>query len=147
VIDELAQAHAGDTVTIAINRGGNPTSVTVPTWSLADRRRATALSQVVPLQRATLGIQVSDQTGANGLLVAGIQASGPAQGSGLYPGVTIIAVDGQPIRTFTDILVATYTHRSGEAVTVTFTNPDGSIGTALITLADGTASAGATTQI
>jgi putative serine protease PepD len=71
---------------------------------------------------------------AQGLLVTGIDPSGPAQAAGLATGDVITSVNGQPAVSTDQIVALTLTKRPGDKVTVDYTR-NGSTRSATLTLA------------
>jgi len=88
--------------------------------------------------RAILGIEVGDETGAvSGVLVGGVEDGGPAAAAGLQPGDTITAIGDSEISSITDLQTALADHSPGDEVSITWTAADGGTQTATAKLIAG----------
>ena len=90
-----------------------------------------------------LGVEIADVTtnsGANEVLVRGLQAGGPAAAAGIHKGDVITAIDGTSVDSTEALIAAVRTHQPGDDVRVTYER-DGSRHTVTVTLANSTASA------
>jgi putative serine protease PepD len=89
---------------------------------------------------AYLGLQVSslsaavDSGAAKGLLITGIDPSGPAQKAGLQVGDVITTIDGQQAVRTDQLVFVTLTKQPGDKVEIGYTR-DGNPATATVTLA------------
>lgn len=100
---------------------------------------ATASTSTIHLGNpAFLGVSV-EAAGGQGAGVAQVAAGTPAARAGLVAGDTITAVDGTAVRTPTALVQALGTHRPGDSVTITWTDPSGRKHSANVTLASGPA--------
>jgi S1-C subfamily serine protease len=91
--------------------------------------------KVVESHRAYLGIQVAETTIA-GVLVAGLEAGGPAAEAGLEQGDLITAIDGEPTPTAAELTRVLATKQPGQIAEVDVTHPDGTAATVSVTLGE-----------
>jgi putative serine protease PepD len=86
--------------------------------------------------RAYLGINVAQTLGGRGLLVAGVQANGPAAKAGITQGDLITSVNGQPVPTVSQLGSVLAAQSPGKQVTVHVVRPDGSQADVKVTLGE-----------
>jgi S1-C subfamily serine protease len=72
-----------------------------------------------------------------GVVVAGLIANGSAAAAGLTQGDVITAVDGTSVSTSTGLQSVILSHKPGDSVSVTYTDPSSQTQTATVTLASG----------
>jgi putative serine protease PepD len=94
------------------------------------KRIADKITSGQPLSHAALGIQLQPSTSSNGqtetqsgepgAVVAVVTSGGPADGAGLKAGDRITAVDGDPVRSGSELQGRIGTYSPGDQVTVTF---------------------------
>jgi S1-C subfamily serine protease len=91
---------------------------------------------------ARLGVQGADldaeraaALGRTGAVVTDVEAGGPADQGGLLPGDLVTAVDAQPVRSISELVVALRDRRPGDVITLSYLR-DGQTGQSTVTLAD-----------
>ena len=93
-----------------------------------------AHGKVIDTHRAYLGISIAD-TG-NGVYVGTVTPGGPAAKAGLKVGDVIVAVNGTPTPSSSDLGTVLAGSKPGQAATVKFMNQDGTSGTVKVTLGE-----------
>lgn len=86
---------------------------------------------------AVLGVDVTDNGGAGGVPVSGVQPGSSADQAGLSNGDVITAIDGRRVTSATQLRDAILAHRSGDQVVVTWTDAGGQSHTATVRLGSG----------
>ena len=86
---------------------------------------------------AFLGVSVQD--GASGATVAGVLSGGAAESGGLAAGDVITSIDGTAISSADDVGSALSGYDPGDRVQVSWTTPEGTTGSAIVTLGTGPA--------
>ncbi|MFN8123648.1 MAG: trypsin-like peptidase domain-containing protein [Thermoleophilia bacterium] len=87
---------------------------------------------------AFLGVRLSPRaTGGGGAVLSGVVAGSPAAGAGLRAGDTVTAVDGTRVASGAGLAGLIGRHRPGDVVTVTWTDADGAVRSAQVTLVTG----------
>jgi S1-C subfamily serine protease len=111
----------GVNVSIASQGGGNDgVGFAVPidtAVSVAER-----LVSGEPITNGYLGIGVADPTGssaAGGALVQQVEPEGPAAAAGLQQGDVVLAIDGDPVGSASDLVAAVRSRQPGSDVTLT----------------------------
>ncbi len=89
--------------------------------------------RVTESHRAYLGVRVADTT-AGGVLVARVEAGGPADRAGIRPGDLITAIGGHPTPTTEALAAVLAGYRPGDQVRVDVLHRDGGRGTVTVTL-------------
>jgi putative serine protease PepD len=84
--------------------------------------------------RAYLGVQLSGNTGGQGVLVAAVVAGGPAAKAGVRAGDVLISVNGKPTQTYDDLASVLANLKPGQSVRVGLLHPDGTRATVQVTL-------------
>jgi S1-C subfamily serine protease len=87
--------------------------------------------------RGMIGVSVADVSTSGGALVQSVTSGSPAAGAGIHAGDTITAIDGQAVRTSTDLGTLVKAHGAGDRVTVSWTTAAGADRSSKITLAAG----------
>lgn len=87
--------------------------------------------------RALLGVGAQDAPGSTGVVVQFVQGGSAAAKAGIIVGSLITALDGQATATNNALRAAILSHRPGDSVSVTWTDPAGQGHTASVTLASG----------
>jgi S1-C subfamily serine protease len=101
---------------------------------IADQLIATG--HVTASGRAFLGIQITTTLQAPGVLVAGVEAGGPADQAGIKKGDMITAVDGKPTPNTEALSTVLAELRPGQTVPVDVLHPDGSKATVKVKLGE-----------
>ena len=88
---------------------------------------------------AFLGVQLGNSSsfGGQGATIVGVVPGAPAAAAGLVPGDVIIAVAGRAVSGPSDIAPIILTHKPGDKITITYSDPTGQSQTASVTLASG----------
>jgi putative serine protease PepD len=86
--------------------------------------------------RAYLGVRVATSLGGSSVVIAEVEAGGPADRAGLEPGEVVKAVDGQAIATADQLSTLLADHKPGEKVPVEVRERDGSARTVEVTLGE-----------
>jgi putative serine protease PepD len=86
--------------------------------------------------RAFLGVQVTTTLQGGGVLVAGVEAGGPADKAGIKKGDMITAVDGKPTPNTEALSTVLAELRPGQTVPVDVLHPDGSKATLRVKLGE-----------
>jgi S1-C subfamily serine protease len=87
-------------------------------------RSGQASSEIVYGQVGFMGVSVKDATGS-GALVVTVQPGSPAEAAGISPGAVISKVGGNTITTSASLGTAIRSHKSGDRVSVTWTDQRG----------------------
>jgi len=87
-------------------------------------RSGQASSEIVYGQVGFMGVSVKDATGS-GALVVTVQPGSPAEAAGIAPGAVISKVGGNTITTSASLGTAIRSHKSGDRVSVTWTDQRG----------------------
>lgn len=140
IVDELAEQLAGKSVMIKLLRGGVTMSVRV---KLGSRDASQAVQAQAPspgdfdvqAETMTPALSSSDSLpNAAGVLIDSVISGGPADNAGLQEGDIITSVDGYPIKSDTDLIIADAIVGQGSTVSVNFVNPQGVSQSTQITL-------------
>ncbi len=90
--------------------------------------------RVVNSHRAALGVSIADNLYQPGVVIAAVQAGGPAERSGLAVGDSITSVAGHTVTSADELATVLAALRPGQRVQVTITRPDGTSVTRDVTL-------------
>jgi S1-C subfamily serine protease len=88
--------------------------------------------------RSYLGVSVATANGAQGVVVAGVAAGGPAAKAGIRAGELIVAVDGRPTPATDALATVLASLRPGQRVKVDLVDPGGAKRTVTVTLGEAT---------
>jgi putative serine protease PepD len=91
---------------------------------------------VVNSHRAYLGIRAADVLGAQGVLVYGLDAGGPAAAAGIKTGELITSIDGKLIPDSSTLAVVLAGLQPGQTVAVKIRTTNGSTSTVQVTLGE-----------
>jgi S1-C subfamily serine protease len=98
------------------------------------KRIADSIVSGEPLSRASLGVEIQQRTsGEPGAVIANVESGSAAASSGLSAGDRITAINGDSVRSFSELQGTLGTYGPGDTVTVTFVR-DGSTRTLEVTL-------------
>ena len=86
-----------------------------------------------------MGVTVAEEQGVTGVTLDGTIADTPADKAGLVAGDVITAVDGVTVLTLAELKAIVTSHDPGDVITVTYTDGDGVVQSAQITLTEGPA--------
>jgi putative serine protease PepD len=120
------------------SQGGN-TGIGFAVPSNTVRQIIGTLSEGGQVSHAYLGVSTSDAA-SGGATVRSVTAGGPAAGSGLQTGATIVAVGSTPVSTSDDLAAAIDAHRPGDKVALSVRR-DGKTSTVTVRVGDRPASA------
>jgi putative serine protease PepD len=95
-----------------------------------------AHGHVVNTHRAFLGVGIADTGEATGVYITSVTAGGPAAKAGLKVGDLIVAVNGTPTPTSTELGPVLAGLKPGDVATIKFLNQAGTTGTVKVTLAE-----------
>ena len=143
----IANFQPGETVTVDVIRYGERRQVRVqlaevpPSASVAI---APAVEERSTASVGKLGVQVAPVTPqlaqrfrlrtTEGVVVTGVQPGGPAQRKRVVPGVRVLQIDRQPVRTVEQFQTALGAKRPGEVVSLLLVTPEGQQYTANVRL-------------
>jgi S1-C subfamily serine protease len=94
-------------------------------------RSGEASAEIVYGQVGFMGVSVRDLAADNGAQVVTVQAGSPAESAGITPGAVISKVGGTTITTSASLGTAIRSHKSGDRVSVTWTDQRGTHTTTL----------------
>src|SRR5699024_5203503 len=68
----------------------------------------------------TIGVKVNNAGNRQGARIVDIEPGAPAASAGLQPDDVVIKIDGRPVATMVEFIVALRSHRPGDEVTITY---------------------------
>jgi S1-C subfamily serine protease len=92
--------------------------------------------RVVNSHKAYLGVQIGETFGGSGVYVSEVRSGGPADKAGISAGDVIVAVNGKPTPTASELATVLAGLRPGRTVEVELLRPDGSTKTARVKLGE-----------
>jgi S1-C subfamily serine protease len=105
------------------------TNYSIPTdtaISYVDKiRSGQASSEIIYGQVGFMGVSVRDESSGNGAQVVTVQPGSPAESAGITPGAVISKVGGTTITSSASLGTAIRSHKSGDRVSVTWTDQRG----------------------
>ena len=125
------------------NQGSDTTGFAIPintAMSIANNIKDGKASSTVHLGlTAFLGVEIANEQGSMGVLLAGAQPGTPAAQASLGEGDVITYLDGKSVSTRQDIQDILFGHHPGDKVSLSWTDPNGQSHTTTLTLANGPA--------
>ncbi len=126
--EALADAKAGDEITVVVDHKGSTETVVITLGDAADRPAPPA-----PTDVPWVGARLVHVEGKDGVLVRAVAADGPADTAGLAAGDVITSVDGTAVTDWWQAREIIAGHAPGDSVEVVV-NRDGSSETLAVTL-------------
>ena len=126
--EELADAKAGDEITVVVDHNGSKETVVITLGDAADRPAPPAAADV-----PWVGARLARVDGRDGVLVRSVAADGPAATAGLVKGDVITSVDGTSVTDWWKAREVIAAHSPGDKVQVVV-DRDGASKTLTVTL-------------
>lgn len=126
--EALADAKAGDEITVVVDHNGSQETVVITLGDAADRPAPPA-----PADVPWVGARLVHVEGKDGVLVRSVAADGPADAAGLAKGDVITSVDGTSVTDWWKAREVIAAHAPGDKVEVVV-NRDGASKTLTVTL-------------
>ena len=126
--DALADAKAGDEITVVVDHDGSQETVVITLGDAADRPAPPAAADV-----PWVGARLAHVEGRDGVLVRSVAADGPAATAGLVKGDVITSVDGTSVTEWWKAREVIAAHAPGDKVQVVIER-DGASKTLTVTL-------------
>jgi S1-C subfamily serine protease len=128
----LSGSGDSDGYAVPINRAR-----TITTQIRSGTSNAAVHVGTTPFLGILVGSPAAGETGARGVLVAGVSPGSPASRAGIEPGDVIESFNGKPVRTRSELVTRLLRWRPGDRVRIGWVDTSGSRSSASVTLASG----------